>query len=508
MVGGADNWSYPQFYHNINSTKFSSSLLGLSWPNGINPNATEITTTGNGAATIDRTMIVSSTGTYGNSISRIQSIQPVQFDQSTELAIRFGAVFSPPATNTNLQVVGMGNVDNGLFFGRVNGAFSVVHMFDGVQEVRTLTLGGPVTSTGQIAIELDGVTSPGINITSGDSVSQIASYISRTDFTNVGNAWVLENNGNAVVFTGVTAGSRTGTYSFIDVGETGAFGTFTETVQGVAPNINSVAQSAWNIDIGDDNTALATFDPTKGNNYEIKVSGGAGSFGRILYSIKSSYDGYYVPVHSMEFLNNTTEPILSQSRLPLAIFTQNDENLANVWTSVSHITAEIIPESVDISTLSNVPKYVVSSNIPNYTILKNVNTNVLSLRNNSTYNFQPNNLQVQLLSINYSYSGQRTLIFTISKNVTYTGGAYSYQQSSPTSVTSYFNQPSAPGVFTHGGVVLREWLVTNGTSTQFDMSTQQLFLNPGDELSVNVRPLGDSNAVLSDFGISILFLEG
>ena len=113
-----------------------------------------------------------------------------------------------------------------------------------------------------------------------------------------------------------------------------------------------------------------------------------------------------------------------------------------------------------------------------------------------------------MLSINYSYSGQRTLIFTISKNVTYTGGAYSYTQSAPASVTSYFNQPSAPGVFTHGGVVLRDWLVTNGTSTQFDMSTQQLFLNPGDELSVNVRPLGDSNAVLSDFGISILFLEG
>ena len=506
-MAGADNWSYPQFYQNINSTKFTSSLQGLSWPNGINPNATEITKTGNGAATIDRTMIVSSTGTYGNSISYVQSVQPVQFDQSTELAIRFGAVFSPPATNTNLQVVGMGNVDNGLFFGRVGGAFSVVHMFDGVQEVRTLGLSGPATSSGEISIQLDGAFAPNVIVTSGDSVSQIASYITRTDFTNVGNAWVLENNGNAVIFTGVTAGPRTGTYG-LTTSATGVAGSFSETVVGVSPNVDSVAQSAWNIDAGDDNTALANFDPTKGNNYEIKVSGGAGSFGRILYSIKSSYDGYYVPVHSMEFLNNTTEPILSQSRLPLSIFTQNDGSLSNVWTSVSHITAEIIPESVDISTLSNVPKYVVSSNIPNYTILKNVNTNVLTLRNNSTYNFQPNNLQVQVLSINYSYAGQRTLVFTISKNVTYTGGAYSYMQSAPTSVTSYFNQPMAPGVFTNGGVVLREWLVTNGTSTQFDMSTQQFFLNPGEELSVNVRPLGDSNAVLSDFGISILFLEG
>ena len=157
-------------------------------------------------------MIVSSTGTYGNSISYVQSVQPVQFDQSTELAIRFGAVFSPPATNTNLQVVGMGNVDNGLFFGRVGGAFSVVHMFDGVQEVRTLGLSGPATSSGEISIQLDGAFASNVIVTSGDSVSQIASYITRTDFTNVGNAWVLENNGNAVIFTGVTAGSRAGTY--------------------------------------------------------------------------------------------------------------------------------------------------------------------------------------------------------------------------------------------------------------------------------------------------------
>lgn len=501
-VSAPSSYSYNAMIQDSNKSSAPGTIFGINFVGSINPLTTNVVKSGTANVSTNRTKAILQTGATSNSFVFVESAKLVEFDRGEDISIRFSGIYSTPVANA-VQLIGVGSTNNGLFFGYNGSNFGVLRRYDGSQETQVLNLGGAASATGDIQITLDGA-SANVSISSGDTISQVATYITATDFSGVSGGWTPSNNGNGAIFTAMTSGVRPGSYSIST--STGITGTFGEIIVGVPATDVWALQSAWNVDKATDASSLETVDFTKGNSYEIKFNGDG--FGRILYSMRSSYDGKYYPVHIDEYLNAYTIPALSEARLPLALIASNGDSATNVSVQSTHLSAEISPEIVDNSTNATIPKFVVSSSVPNLTVPKLVSTNFLSLRNGASFNGLPNSLQIQILSINYSYSGSGTLLFTMSKRVNYSNAPYAYIATDPTSASSYFNYASSPAVQVTGGTVVRQWMATNGSALQVDVVSSQIFLNPGEEISISLKTLSNANFVASDIALSLVFLEG
>lgn len=115
----------------------------------------------------------------------------------------------------------------------------------GTAEVRTLTLTGTATASGNAIVTVDG-SSYAVAITSGDTAAAAATKIGTaanyTPNTIVADGWTPSTAGSTAVYTATSPGAHTGTFSFIGVA--GLTGSFATTTPGVNPTY-SPGSTRW-----------------------------------------------------------------------------------------------------------------------------------------------------------------------------------------------------------------------------------------------------------------------
>ena len=211
-------------------------------------------------------MAVMQTGTTASSAAHMLSLIPVKYNPGQGAAIRFTSLFTTGAANS-IQVSGVGEVGDGLFFGYNGVSFSILRREGGGPEIQTLTITvGGTTASGDITINVDSVARV-VGISSGDSAREVAVKIADADFSDTGLGWSTFINNSTVIFKAWSDGNKSGTFTLVDTDTTGAVGSFSETVAGVATTLNWVQQSDWNTDVFDGTgSSGVTLDPTKGNS--------------------------------------------------------------------------------------------------------------------------------------------------------------------------------------------------------------------------------------------------
>lgn len=282
-----------------------------------------------GTITVSSTRAAVASGAAANSAAYLVGLRTIRYRPGEGVCARFTALFTTGVAN-NTQVIGVGDVGDGYFFGYNGTSFGIMRRYGGAPEVRTLTVSTKSTTAEDITITLDGdeVTDVTVSDATATNATTTANEIAAYDYSSVGSGWTARAVGATVVFTSWTAGPRTGTYSLS--GAVTAVGTFARTLAGVATNEEWVAQSSWNgDDIFDGNGASGvTLDQTKGNVYQIKYQWLG--FGLVSFFIEDPNDGELHLVHAIKYANANTTPSTINPGFKFRVESVNTSNTSNV----------------------------------------------------------------------------------------------------------------------------------------------------------------------------------
>ncbi len=138
------------------STAEMTPIVQLQFPYAVNPRLVTSLTAGSGAATVSGSLLTVATGTTTASDVLFRSVLDAKYHPGQGALDRFTAVFDTTGTSGTKAVIGIGNEEDGYFFGYDGPAFGVLHRFGGKVEHQTLTItAGAGTATGTITITLD-----------------------------------------------------------------------------------------------------------------------------------------------------------------------------------------------------------------------------------------------------------------------------------------------------------------------------------------------------------------
>lgn len=257
-----------------------------------------------------------------------------------------------------------------------------------------------------------------------------------------------------------------------------------------------VPQTSWNVDVcdgtnGSTNQSGITLDPTKLNIFQIKYQYlGAGN---IFFSIENPETGEFTPVHMIKFAGANTGTSVEQPSLNMIWRVENTSNATSI--AVKAASGALFLEG-DRRLLG--PEHARENNKASIT----TETNILTLRNATTYNGKTNRAYAHLrtLSVAANKGGTISGIATLQviRNTTL-GGSPSYTATngstaddgvtitSGQSVTSY---DTAGTTITGGEVVFVASVVVGGNSF-FNLDDLDIFIAPGDDLTLSFES-GDS----------------
>ncbi len=160
-----------------------------------------------------------------------------------------------------------------------------------------------------------------------------------------------------------------------------------------------IAQTSWNVDTmdGSDSTTNPSgmlLDPTKGNVGQIKYQ--YLGFGCIYFYIEHDNDGEISLVHIIKYPNSNTDTSLSNPSLNLIWRVVNASNTSNVILKSG--SGALFVEG-DVHLLG--PKNGIDNNKNGITTL----TNILTLKNATTFNTVTNRGQIRLRGVSCAYDG-------------------------------------------------------------------------------------------------------
>jgi len=226
-----------------------------------------------------------------------------------------------------------------------------------------------------------------------------------------------------------------------------------------------------------DGTGLSglILDPTKGNVYKIQYQWLG--FGAINFYIESQETGLFVFVHQIKYSNqNTTTSVLNPS-MPLSIKVLNTTNNSNIVVQVPSMAAFVEGITNDSGLLNaiNNSKSSVTTQL-----------NILTIRNNATFNSINNKKYINPLFLSVANTSNADAVFRVILNTTL-GGSPSYTDiSSTTSVVSY----DIAGTTITGGRVLAVYYLNGNTNIQINIDNLPIRLNTSETLTISATSLG------------------
>lgn len=286
---------------------------------------------------LNNSMVELSTGTTPESMASLQSKNIIKYNAGQGIDIRYTTIFSKGVNNTK-QYVGIGDMENGFFFGYHGEDFGIITIKGGRYEIRSYSPNKGCLNNGNISIILNGKTPVIIPVTKKleTSPAQVAKKIAEADYSQTGFScfWY----GDKVYFTSLKTGVHDGVYS-INVNSTGIRPRGDDVIiqerEGVLSSINFVNQNKWNLDKANGYGILPNLNHLLGNVYRI-VYQWLG-FGLITFYIEHQASGEFIPVHSIKYSNTNISPSILQPSNRLSAFVFKDNVTDNIKLSASSI---------------------------------------------------------------------------------------------------------------------------------------------------------------------------
>ncbi len=248
-----------------------------------------------------------------------------------------------------------------------------------------------------------------------------------------------------------------------------------------------VAQASWNMDEADGTGALPSMTWTKGNVFQIRFQWLG--FGQISFWVENPDNGRFVCVHEIRYANTSTIPSLLNPSLPLWAKVANTSNDTNIQLQISSMMGGVEGRVFDLGT---------ENSKSNSKAGVSTETNILTIRNKSTYAGITNRVRISPKLLTIATDGTKIVTVRIVKNTTL-GGAPSYTDiSTNTSVVDY----DTDGTTLTGGTELLSIQMGKLDSDKVDLSHLLDQLNPGDTLTISATSSSSTEA-----GVSIVWRE-
>ena len=467
------------------------------------------TYTSNGTVTSAAGIVSVGINTTNGAYSIMQSKRHITYNPGQGGLARFTCAFNSGIASST-QLAGVGNSFNGFFFGYNGTTFGILRRYGGLPEIRKMTITTGATGSATVAITLNG-TQITVAVTNSTTTPAFTAYqiatSGRTSFLNAG--WLVENNGADIIWTNLFDGSKAGSYSvnWSYSGSSGISATttnFTATlVAGVSATNSWITQTSWKYDsMNGLGPSKMTLDPTKLNVYQIEWQYlGAG---KLFFSVEdndSNTTGFQI-VHSVDYPNTYTVPSLQNPNLRMyygVISGGSTTSMTLNMVSFGGFTEGIIRRFE--------PRYAITSSKQGITTPEKT---LFVLRNGNLFNNVFNCSEILLTSLSVAtYNGSTNITLKLylanSGTTTYGTSNSDYVNFANVDVNNSVALYDTTNSTVANGLLIYSFTLQKADSFRLDFTNYNVFLAPGDELSLTA--VTDGNAFNVNTSISWIEIQ-
>jgi len=372
-----------------------------------------VTRLNGGAATVDSNRLKLSTGAGANQSAQLFSKIPVKYYAGIGVVARFTALFTPGVAGS-VQIIGIGDSGDGLFFGYNGTSFGVLRKYGGNPEIRSIQVTTKSTTTENITITLDGDADATVAVTDATATdaTTTANEIAAHDYSGLGRGWKAVANGDTVNFISYNSASRTGAYSLS--GATTAVGSASQKLAGVAQVDDWIPQTAWSDDKADGTGDLPILDWTKGNVFAVPFQWLG--YGLLPFYIEKKADGDFYLAHKIKYANTHILPSMNNPTLPLCAMVENTSNTSDIVLysgSMGGFVQGKTPEPL-----------VKHTEILNKTFSSTTDVPAITIHNNGVFKSKINRVRIKVLSISIEVESGKPVLIQIARSAILTGAVF------------------------------------------------------------------------------------
>lgn len=439
----------------------------------------------NGTTTTDTYRAKLSTGAAANQSAILESRVPIKYNPGQGGLVRFTTVYTTGVAGST-QCHGIGSTSDGYFFSYSGDTFGVMRRYGGSTEFQTLTITTASSTIESVTVTLNGVAAS-VPVTDSGVISTTANEIAAFDFSDTGTGWSATAHGDEVHFISFAAEVMAGAFT---VAGTSIVGAFVQTIAGVAPTEDFIAQSAWNKDVMDGSGLSGmTLDQTMGNVYQIRYQWLG--YGSIFFYIEDTDTGRFTLVHQIKYAGTSTVPSVNNPSLPLHMEARNVANTSDI-VMYSASMAGFVEGSQD-----GAHSHIGTSVTAAYTSA--AETPIITIRNKHHFQGVTNRSSTNIIIASVATDGTKSAILRFKAGATLTGAAFTDVSTaiSPMSVDT-----SATAV--SGGQEQFAVALAKVDSEVIDVAAVSFSLEAGDYLTLTCQSASNTIVTVSfnweDFG--------
>ncbi len=328
-----------------------------------------------------------------------------------------------------------------------------------------------------------------------------------------------DGQGTVGRMTGIFESGITGNNQYVGVGtpdlSDGYFFAKSGTTFGIihkssGTTIDFIPQTSWNEDTMDGsgneaNPSNELLVPTNGNVYQIKLQ--YLGYGNIFFYIETNGSGELTNVHNIKYANAYTNTSLRQPSLSLVWASENTTN--NTSISVKGASGALFTEG-KVSYLG--PQYGIDNN---KSINAGTSTNIITLKNATTYNGIVNRAQVRVKTISLACdtgtSNSGVQVLQVHKNANLNTSSFvaingTLSDSGGTitngnSVVSY-DTTGTTVTTTPTSYIIFNTNVSRNSNVVVDVSTLDIYINPSETLTFLIKTIGGGSGQVANVSVN------
>jgi hypothetical protein len=256
------------------------------------------------------------------------------------------------------------------------------------------------------------------------------------------------------------------------------------------------AQANWNGDKADGTGASAfNWDKTKGNVCMIKYP--YLGYGDIQFFVEDSTSGRFILVHTIRYANTTATVQLTNPNMPFYAQSVNTGATTNQTIYVASVGIFLSGVRSYISS----PKWAMNNNKSTVT----TETNILTIRNATTYNGVTNRSLIRINSVSVGSSAANGVVTVRLKIGATLGGSPSYTTINGTTADSGVTITSGNSIASYdtagttvaSGTYIFGFSVDNPDSAFIDLLPYEIFIAPTETLTISVESTVSTTASIA-----------
>ena len=322
----------------------------------INPNCFQVYEQNGGTVRQANGMAVCTTAGYTNNSATIRSRRVLRYHAGQGCMGRFTAKYDQPQSG-NVQIVGFGNPESGMFIGYENTTFGILYVSANIRELWQITVNETSNDSQEITVVLGGVPYT-VPVTAGTNQAVTAWDIASHDYTTSVPGWVMSAIGSTIYVGCLCAGAIQDDFS-ISFPVSGQ-ADITKLWSGSSATTVFIPQNDFNIDVMDgtgstSNPSGALINPQNGNLYYVKFQ--YLGFGYMEFGIEDPTSTNTIPIHRIFYANRNASPNLSNPTLPFVVSSRNTTCNNSISVSSASCVGVIQGTVKNLGTLTSYTNY-------------------------------------------------------------------------------------------------------------------------------------------------------